>query len=104
MIVHHNSKTFNISIEEQEAGLARDDQDTIACKKWRGVEWLILEKDACEYCNLVPDCDIEIDGVAVDELDCPVYTSPSFEYPIYCCLVVLVLGVLLHLGWNAVTR
>ena len=103
--MHHNSKTFNITREEQEAGLARrDDQDTIACRKRRNEEWLILEKDACEYCNLVPDCEVKIDGVAMDELGCPVYTSPSFEYPIYCSLVVLILGVLLHLGWNAVTR
>ena len=24
--------------------------------------------------------------------------------PMYSCLIILVLGVLLHLGWNAVTR
>ena len=53
----------------------------------------------CERCNLIPDCVTDI-----DERNCPVYTSPSFELPIYCCLVVLLLGVLLHLGWNAVTR
>ena len=40
----------------------------------------------------------------MDERNCPVYTSPSFELPVYCCLVVLVLGVLLNLGWRAVTR
>ena len=100
-----NSKTFKITREEHETGLARrDDQDTIVCRKWRDVEWLILDKDSCEYCNLVPNCDFEIDGKAFDEYGCPVYTSPSFEYPIYCSLVVLILGVLLHLGWNAVTR
>ena len=104
MTVHHNSKTFNITREEHKAGLAQNDQGTIACKRKRDVERVILEKDACEFCNLVPDCDFEIGGTGFDELGCPVYTSPSFEYPIYCSLVVLVLGVLLHLGWNAVTR
>ena len=27
-----------------------------------------------------------------------------FELPLYCCLVVFVLGVVLHLGWRVVTR
>ena len=60
---------------------------------------IFLKNLDCLRCNQVPDCDTKI-----DEVGCPAYTSPSFEYPIYCCLVVLVLGVLLHLGWNAVTR
>ena len=60
---------------------------------------LLLKNFDCMHCNLVPDC-----ASKIDEHDCPDYTSPSFEYPIYCSLVVLVLGVLLHLGWNAVTR
>ena len=97
LTVRHNSKTFNITRKELEAGHAKNDQDTIACKKRGEKEWVIL--DGCERCNLVPDCDTEI-----DEQGCPVYTSPSFEYPVYCCLVVLILGGLLHLGWKAMTR
>ena len=42
-------------------------------------------------------------ATGIDELGCPVYVSPSFELPIYCCLVVLTLGVLLHYGWKTVT-
>ena len=60
---------------------------------------IVLKNSDCRHCNLVPDC-----ATKIDEHGCPVYTSPSFEYPIYCSLVVLILGVLLHLGWNAVTR
>ena len=58
-------------------------------------EWVILRK--CRGCNQIPDCENECDEDA-----CPIYTSPSFQLPIICCLVVLLLGVLLHLGWNAV--
>ena len=100
--MHQNSKNFNISREDFEEGHAKVDQNTIACRKTgkKGdKEWVILDENACERCNLVPDCDTEF-----DEVGCPAYTSPSFEYPIYCSLVVLVLGVLLHMGWNAVTR
>ena len=97
--MRHNSKTFNISRKELGEGHAKDYQGTIACWKKGDKEWVILDENACERCNLVPDCDTEF-----DEVGCPVYTSPSFEYPIYCSLVVLILGVLLHLGWNAVTR
>ena len=99
LIVHQNSKTFNISRKDFEAGHAKDDQNTIACRKKGDKEWVILDENACEWCNLVPDCDTDF-----DEHGCPVYTSPSFEYPVYCSLVVLIFGVLLHLGWNAVTR
>ena len=60
---------------------------------------ILLKNFDCRPCNLVPDC-----ASKIDEHGCPDYTSPSFEHPIYCCLVVLVLGVLLHLGWNAVTK
>ena len=31
-------------------------------------------------------------------------TSSSLKLPMYSCLIILVLGALLHLGWNAVTR
>ena len=100
LIVHQNSKTFNISRKDFEAGHARDDKGTVACRRTgKKGDWIILDENACERCNLVPDCDTKI-----DEVGCPVYTSPSFEYPIYCSVVVLILGVLLHLGWNAVTR
>ena len=58
---------------------------------------MILRK--CRGCNQIPDCENECDEDA-----CPIYTSPSFQLPIICCLVVLLLGVLLHLGWNAITR
>ena len=60
---------------------------------------IFLKSLDCVRCNQVPDC-----ASKIDEQGCPAYTSPSFEYPIYCSLVVLILGVLLHLGWNAVTR
>ena len=102
LIVHQNSMAVNISRKDFEAGHAKNDQNTIACRKTgkQGVkEWVILAENACERCNLVPDC-----ATKIDERDCPVYTSPSLEYPIYCSLVVLILGVLMHLGWNAVTR
>ena len=98
--VRHNSKSVNVTREDWKAGgglgIEEDSGiETVACK--RNGHWEIL-KD-CVRCNTIPHCDNE-----VDELDCPAYTSPSFELPIVCCLVVLVLGVLLHLGWRAVTR
>ena len=50
---------------------------------------------------LIPDCITEI-----NERESPAYayTSPSFKLPMYSCLIILVLGALLHLGLNAVTR
>ena len=55
---------------------------------------------SCEICNKIKDCATGID----EPDDCPVYVSPSFELPVYCCLVVLVIGVLLHLGWKALKK
>ena len=59
-----------------------------------------MDSNNCDRCNKIEDCATGID----EQVGCSAFTSPSFAYPIYCCLVVLVLGVLLHLGWNAVTR
>ena len=103
-------RVVGVSREDFEAGHSRVDQNTIACRKTGkqgnrelvvGIthSWVILDENACERCNQVPYCD-----TGFDEVDCPAYTSPSFVYPIYCSLVVLILGVLLHLGWNCVTR
>ena len=39
-----------------------------------------------------------------DELNCPAYVLPSFELPVYCCLLALVLGTLFYLGWKSVTK
>ena len=73
--------------EDFEAGHAKVDQNTIACRKTGkqgDKEWVILDESACERCNLVPDCDTEF-----DEVGCPVYTSPSFEYPVYCPFLIV---------------
>ena len=59
-----------------------------------------MDSSNCDRCNKIEDCATGID----EQVGCSAFTSPSFAYPIYCCLVVLVLGVLLHLGWKAVTR
>ena len=58
---------------------------------------IILGK--CERCNKIKQCES-----GFDERGCPAYVSPSFELPVYCCIVILILGVLFHLGWNAVTK
>ena len=72
-------------------------EEYIICKTPRG-ELVILA--SCEICNKIKDCATGID----EPDDCPVYVSPSFELPVYCCLVVLVIGVLLHLGWKALKK
>ena len=100
MTVRHNSKSVNITREDWKAGGGvgiKEDSgiERIACKS--NGQWVILK--GCLRCNTIPNCDNK-----VDEFNCPAYTSPSFELPIICCLVVLVLGVLLHRGWRAVTR
>ena len=76
-----------------------DDKGQMACKSpgERPLRWLIV--DNCKRCNKINDC-----ATSVDELNCPAYVSPSFEMPVICCLVILILGVLLHLGWKAVTK
>ena len=75
-----------------------DDQGNIVCKSLE-TKWIILPLDNCKRCNRIKDC-----PTGIDEFNCPPYVSPSFELPVYCCLVVLILGVLLHLGWKAVTQ
>ena len=61
--------------------------------------WLILGKSDCRRCNKFKDC-----AGGHDELNCPAYVSPSFELPVYCCLLVLLLGTLFYLGWKSVTK
>ena len=98
--VRHNSKSVNITRRDWNSGggsvLGGANKGRVACKSKSKGEWTILRK--CRGCNQIPDCENECDEDA-----CPIYTSPSFQLPIICCLVVLLLGVLLHLGWNAVT-
>ena len=54
-----------------------------------GKELLKIPKGDCRRCNLIKDCDS-----GLDEDNCPAYVAPSFELPIYCTLVVLLLGIL----------
>ena len=70
-------------------------EEYIICNTQRG-KLLMLENNSCRLCNKKHDC-----ANGFDERGCPVL---SFELPVICCLGVLVLGVLLHLGWKAVTR
>ena len=74
-----------------------DEEGNVACRSSTTKKWIILGFDQCKRCNKVEDC-----NSSIDEISCPVYVAPSFELPIYCCLVVLVLGILLHHGWQAV--
>ena len=111
--VQYKSRRLNITREQWYAEGAEDDQGQIACKRpgfrhspelkdsngFRDSPWLILDSNDCKRCNKIKDC-----ATGIDELDCPPFVSPSFELPLYCCLVVLVLGVLLHLGWKALNK
>ena len=74
-------------------------EEYIICGTPRG-KVVILTSLSCEICNIIKDCATGID----ESDDCPVYVSPSFELPVYCCLVVLVLGILLHLGWKVIRK
>ena len=67
--------------------------------KWGTNRPLIIAKDDCRICNLIKEC-----YTGLDEDGCPAYVNPSFELPLYCTLVVLILGLLLYLGWKAVTK
>ena len=67
--------------------------------RYNGKGLLKIPKSDCRRCNLIADCDS-----GFDEANCPPYVAPSFELPIYCTLVFLLLGILFHLGWQAVTK
>ena len=90
-------KRFNIT-REQWAQKSFEDEDGLTwctTSERRTSSWVII--DDCKRCNKIYDC-----ASGIDELGC--LLLPSLELPVYCCLVVLVLGVLLHLGWNIVTK
>ena len=97
--IRDNLKSANITRELYEKGAdSEDEEGNVVCRSSSNKTWIILGFENCERCNNIKDC-----ATGFDELGCPVYVSPSFELPIYCCLVVLILGVLLRLGWQAVT-
>ena len=95
--VRLNSKSVQIRRKQWEAGGAIT-ENQVVCKKPKSSADEDSTND-CKRCDKINDCANDI-----DELDCPAYVSPSVELPVICCLVVLILGVVLHLGWNAVTR
>ena len=100
--VRLNSKSVQITRKQWEAGGAITEHEVVRKKPRSSADqdsWLIFSTNDCKRCNKIDDCANDI-----DELDCPAYVSPSFELPVICYLVVLILGVVLHLGWNAVTR
>ena len=91
-------KRFNITREQWAQKLFEDEDGRTWCttsERSRISSWVII--DDCKRCNKIYDC-----ASGIDELGC--LLLPSLELPVYCCLVVLVLGVLLHLGWNIVTK
>ena len=63
----------------------------VKARDWQrtGKGLLKIPKGDCRRCNLIKDCDS-----GLDEDNCPAYVAPSFELPIYCTLVVLLLGIL----------
>ena len=104
----------NLTAEEVKKQIEGEDafvtEEYIICKTPRDImfqsrhfrydnDWLILDRNGCILCNKIEDCDN-----GFDERDCPPFVYPSFELPVICCLVVLLLGILLHLGWKAVTK
>ena len=98
--VRLNSKSVQITRKQWEAEGAITEHEVVRKKPRSSADqesWLIFSTNDCKRCNKIDDCANDI-----DELDCPAYVSPSFELPVICCLVVLILGVVL--GWNAVTR
>ena len=76
-----------------------DDKGNIVCRSPGNQEWWIIDRNDCRGCNKINDC-----ATGLDEKNCPAFVSPSFELPFSCCLIVLILGILFHLGWKAVTR
>ena len=90
-------KRFNITREQWALKSFEDGDGRTWCttSERRTSSWVII--DDCKRCNKIYDC-----ASGIDELGC--LLLPSLELPVYCCLVVLVLGVLLHLGWKAVTK
>ena len=106
----HHKRTKGAALEVQIS------EGMIACRKKEEVptQWTQWR------CNLIPHCITEID----ERLSLPI-PSPSLKLPMYSCLIILrqgprltlkskwvgepdyiilVLGALLHLGLNAVTR
>ena len=56
-----NSKIFNITREQEEAGVdIKDDQGNIVCKS-PGDNWAIISRDDPRFCDGVPDCNSESD-------------------------------------------
>ena len=76
-------------------------EETILClsSKFLTQIVVVIPKDDCRICNMNRDC-----KQGLDEANCPPYVAPSFRLPLYCTLVVLILGILFHLGWQAVTK
>ena len=78
---------------------SKDEQGNIVCKSQENQAWSIFNTTDCNRCNRIKDC-----AYGMDELDCPPYVAPPIELPIFCSILVLILGILFHLGWKAVTR
>ena len=97
-----NAKSVNITREEwNDGGAFVEESNQLLCRSANdNSQWLIMDSSNCDRCNKIEDCATGID----EQVGCSAFTFPSFAYPIHCCLVVLALGVLLHLGWSAVTR
>ena len=97
-----DAKSVNITREEwNDGGAFVEESNQLLCRSANdNSQWLIMDSSNCDRCNKIEDCATGID----EKFGCSAFTSPSFAYPIYCCLVVLVLGVLLHLGWHSATK
>ena len=107
-------KSVNITREQWKGGGAIT-QHMVVCKEqkwtwdswewdawWTGSQnqtWLIFNTDDCRRCNRDEEC-----AYGIDEQGCPPYVAPKIELPLFCSLVVLILGILFYLGWKAVTR